>query len=105
MKEFILCAAILYDDGKEHPHQPKNIESGIVICGRRHHNCYATLSSLLGNIDGKLLVGREGQGFVTSRDRYVDRFEAFKIAKLNNQIYHHCFDDDEEGILTSEDLY
>lgn len=105
MRERILCAAILYADGKAHPHQPKNIETGLVICGRRHHNCYATLSGLLGGLDGKLLVGRDNQGFITSEDRYVNRNEAFKIAKKENQIYHKCFDDVEDGILTSEDLY
>ena len=37
--ERILCAAIWYNDGKKHVHQPINIETGFVICGRRHHNC------------------------------------------------------------------
>lgn len=37
MKEYIICAANHYDDGKKHPHTPKNIEQGFVICGRRHH--------------------------------------------------------------------
>lgn len=45
-KEFIICAAIWYNDGKEHIHQPKNIKKGFVICGRSHHNCYATASAL-----------------------------------------------------------
>lgn len=32
----IMCAAIHYDDGKQHTHQPYNIESGLVDCGWRH---------------------------------------------------------------------
>ena len=105
VKEFILCAAIHYKDGKVHTHQPVNIESGLVICGMRHCNCYSVLSGLLGDFDGKLLVGRDGQGFITSHDRYVDRQEAFLIAKANNQIHHKLFDNDDTGTLCSEDLY
>jgi hypothetical protein len=43
VKEWILCAAILVEDGEEHLHQPRNIKTGFVICGRRHHNCYRIL--------------------------------------------------------------
>ncbi len=28
-----------------HDFQPKNIESGFIICGRRHHNCFATMKN------------------------------------------------------------
>lgn len=45
--EYILCAAIWYDDGKEYPHQPVNIKEGYVWCGRRHHNII--------NLRGRLL--------------------------------------------------
>lgn len=37
MKEYILCSANHYDDGEKEIHGPKNIESGFVICGMRHH--------------------------------------------------------------------
>lgn len=41
MKEpYIICAAVHYNDGNNYPHQPINIGSGIVIAGRRHHNCF-----------------------------------------------------------------
>lgn len=102
MKEYILCAAIHVKDDMEYEHQPKNIETGFVICGRRHHNCYMTLSFIPGA--DKLMVGREGQGFLTNTDRYVDRKEGYQIAKSANQIlidYH----EPEEPILISEDLY
>ena len=93
-KEFILCAAIKYQD--------------TVICGRRHGDCYTILKKLLTpyiHPDDIILPEREYQGFITSTNRYVDRKEAFKIAKENNQIWHNLFDDVDENILTSEDLY
>ncbi len=43
MKEKIICAAIHLNDGNIYQYQPKNITSGIVIAGRRHHNCFLTL--------------------------------------------------------------
>jgi hypothetical protein len=46
--EFIICSALYYNDGASHLHQPKNIDTGFVICGRRHHNCYGTLAAIIG---------------------------------------------------------
>jgi len=96
--EYILCAAIWFDDGKVHVHQPKNIESGYVICGRRHHNCFAT-SMLLKKKPNMIDIV---QGFVSSHDKFYDRQEAYKIAKENGQLQ---FDDDNGKTLISEDLY
>lgn len=104
VKEFILCAAIHYRDGKVHTHQPVNIESGLVICGMRHCNCYSVLSGLLGDFDGKLLVGRDGQGFITSHNRYVDRKEGYHIAYAAKQIKIKSLDNPDPK-LYSEDLY
>jgi hypothetical protein len=106
-EEYILCAAIWVQDGKWYPHQPKNIGSGMVIAGRRHHNCFATL--LLAG-EGKkihlLTDGDKGQGFITNTNRYVDRKEGFKIAKAANQLLNpNLYSTTEENILTSEDLY
>lgn len=99
--EKILCAAILFDDGKEYVHQPKNIQTGFVVCGRRHHNCYATLVAVLGDdkwVETKIDF-EQTQGFVTSLDRFVDRKEAAKIAFKAEQI------DTQHTILISEHLY
>ena len=97
-KEWILCAAIWYRDGKKHEAQPRNIESGFVIAGRRHHNCYATAKALCGgdrvqelkleNIENTMTREeyKDHQGFITSLDRYVNRQEAYEIARANNQI-------------------
>lgn len=120
MIEYILCSAIWFRDGKKYDSQPKNIESGFVISGRRHHNCYATLQSIFrfvkyGYLEEQqpeekeilkwfnYLEEREVQGFLTSEDRFINRKEAYDLAIENGQ----C---DKEKIisknfLTSEDLW
>lgn len=104
--EFILCAAIHYDDGIIYEHQPINIQTGLVICGRRHHNCIINASIMLGDRYSSRLVDRASQGFITSMDRYVDRKEGYKIALANNQVIHNFHDpDNTDQILVSEDLY
>jgi hypothetical protein len=111
LHEFIICAAIWIDDGIAHEDQPNNINTGFIVCGRRHGNCYQTITSCaaepIRNLINSMTTNelRNYQGFMTSFDRYVDRKEAFKIAKANNQICHNLFDDIDENILTSEDLY
>ena len=104
--EFILCAAIDY--------------GGNIICGHRHSDCYKVLKALIGNIDTDKLPDRDGQGFLTSLNRYVGREEAWKIAKENKQIIYglKVSDRDDEkiekwlgmtekpkSILISENLY
>lgn len=106
--EFIICAAIWFNDGKKYNHQPKNIESGFVVSGRRHHNCFSSVQSIgkaLG-YDKTMVVKkgieleeREKQGFITNKDRFVDRIEAAQIAYEAKQI------DKPLKRLFSEDLY
>ncbi len=91
-KEYILCAAVLY--------------KGIVISGYRHADCALVLKELLTDHIGFVdTPERKDQGFLTSHNRFVDRREAFKIAKANNQIWHKMHDDADDIELTSEDLY
>lgn len=98
-KEYILCAAIWFDDGKPHVHQPVNIQSGFVVCGRRHHNCFATLTVIQEDKAERLELRKKSvQGFITSTDRFVDRKEAGSIAFNSAQA---AFTD----CLFSEDLY
>ncbi len=98
--EYILCAAIHFKDGLKHEHQPKNIESGHVICGRRHCNCFQTHYILSDNRPEHI------QGFITNTNRFVDRKEAYKIAFEANQIIGPNKGYSENSIgLTSEDLY
>ena len=79
---YIICAAIWVRDGKEYSHQPRNVDSGIIICGRRHHNCLLTLKEL--DQHKRMDVIRSGneieQGFMTTDDRFVTRKEAGEIA-------------------------
>lgn len=100
---YIICAAVWYDDGKEHVHQPKNIKSGFVVCGRRHHNCFITSFILNGEQSVQTKVKDEDwvikQGFITSDDRFVDRKEAGQIAFDAGQIKKMT------KRLFSEDLY
>ena len=90
-KEIILSAAIDYN--------------GTIISGFRHSDCYKVLKNLIGNLEDSNLPQREHQGFLTSKNRFVSREEAFKIAKERHQIIHYMFEDDEVGQLISEDLY
>lgn len=112
MKEFILCAAIWINDGLKYDEQPVNIDSGFVICGRRHNNCYKTIAILKGNVNTYLRNlnlsdedYRKQPGFITSLDRFVNRKEGWEIAKLNNQIQFGNSDNNDDEILISENLY
>ena len=88
--EFILCAALDYN--------------GTIISAARHSDCYAVIKELFAN---PVLPERDKQGFLKSRNRFVDRKEAWKIAKLNNQIRYgeEASDNGEDSILISENLY
>lgn len=98
VKEYILCAAIWYKDDNNHQHQPKNIQSGFVVCGRRHHNCFMVASICLAE-NYSSVKGTAKQGFITNLDRFVDRREAGMIAFNANQI------NEPTDCLFSEDLY
>lgn len=98
MSEYILCAAIWFDDEKEHVHQPKNIKTGLVLCGHRHHCIFPQTQKSVAQRqkDG---IKQEIQGFLTNTNRFVDRTEAGKIAFDAKQTKKHC------STLYSEDLY
>ena len=95
--EYIICSAIWFQDGNMgHPHQPKNIETGYVICGRRHHNCFSVYMM----IEGLRTKNQSSiQGFLTNYDRFVDRKEAAEIAFVAEQIQ------EQKDVLYSEDIY
>jgi hypothetical protein len=98
-KEFIACSATHFDDGKEHVHQPKNIETGVVICGLRHHNIYRTKQLIPEDV---LALHPHVTGFLTNKDRFVDRVEGLRIAEAAGQIVHkHC----PKHELMSEDIF
>jgi hypothetical protein len=102
--EYIICAAIHYDDGIWYEHQPKNISTGIVVAGRRHHNSIMTVHILADmNLEKakKFRAMKQTQGFLTSRDRFLNRQEAWVLAVEVGQIEA----DEKENTMFSEDLY
>lgn len=105
-EEYILCAAIWYNDKQYHEHQPINVSNGFIICGRRHHNCFMLFqllnSKLLESLKVNLSLEHNKnmiQGFLTNRDRFINRKEAGKIAFESGQIKKKT------DCLFSEDLY
>lgn len=94
-QEYILCAANWYKvPTSKCEHLPKNIDYGIVVCGRRHHNIFATVAKI-----SEDFMSLCEQGFMTSKDRWVDRKEAGQIAFKAGQTKEL------RKILFSEDIY
>jgi hypothetical protein len=100
---YIICAAIWYQDGNQYLHQPRNVDSGFVVAGRRHHNCFITTFILNGEDQTQENVRNESwkivEGFLTSDDRFVNRKQAAEIAYNSKQTLKL------KEVLFSEDLY
>lgn len=86
--EFILISAIDY--------------KGILVTGYRHSDC---IDFAIEHIDNNVNRQNSICGFLTSKNRFVTRKEAFEIAKKQNQIWHKLHNGVDENILVSEDLY
>lgn len=95
-QEYILCAAIWYKDGKPYHGQPINIDNGFVVSGYRHHSIIGTLGLVFDFYTSKI---EHVQGFLTSKNRFVDRVEGMEIARALGQT------DSDKAKLFSEDLY
>lgn len=87
--ERILCAAIWYKDLPNQRIMLTNQDKGVIIAGFRHGHCMDIIAD-----DG---VGETVQGFITNRNRFVDRKEAAKIAfeakqvrELHDILYSEC---------------
>lgn len=97
-REYIMCAANYYDDGKDHPHQPFNIDKGFVVCGWRH-GCigmtYMALNKKAKRWDDCV------QGFLTNKNRFLTRAEALPVARESGQVIGDILG----GELTSEDMW
>ena len=107
-KEYIICSAIWY---KELPlikpevlkirgFAPYNVDRGIVFGGWRHTNCLYQKVAITGLSDSD--SGDFEQGFLTNKNRFVDRVEGFNIAKEANQLLNM---DKTNPYLYSEDIY
>lgn len=97
-KEYIMCAAIWFDDGKKYNLQPSNIDSGLVLCGWRHGCIFPQIGGLVGERQ-KLGIFEREQGFLTNLNRFVGRKEAAHIAFNAGQI------DQLKETLFSEDVW
>lgn len=84
-KEICICAAIKTEDGK-------------VVRGHRHGDCFIYMDS------HKLKILNSIQGFITSKNRFVDREEGRKLQDLAG-IKSADQDGYRGNTLFSEDLY
>jgi hypothetical protein len=108
IQEQIICSAIWYKtlalkmpealEGRGT--RPYNISEGIVFSGWRHHNCMYQMVAITGLTDFQ--AGHGEQGFLTNKNRFVDREEGAKIALACGQIEKLEFSSKD---LYSEDLY
>lgn len=95
LPERIMCAATHFNDRKQHPHQPINVNMGYVICGHRHHNCLYT-NAIIGGEKYPDMV----QGFLTTKNRFLDRREAMTLARQ-----YLDYLPEKQTALFSEDLW
>ena len=103
--EYILCSAVWFDKVPLENEEvlrlrgcsPYNVDRGIVFCGWRHFNCIYQLVAIFGKSTHEL--GEVEQGFLTSKNRFVGREEAGKIAYEAGQT------DELKTYLYSEDVW
>ena len=107
-KEYVICAAIWYKH-RFREHIPRgfvaqNIDKGMVIGQWRHPNCiYTHRQSRLGRCIGS---DRQVQGFLTSKGRFVDRWQAMELAYLANQVsYDRAFKKEYCGEVIDSDSF
>lgn len=108
--EKVICAAIWYKEldklsekwipTVEVYMRPKNIDRGIVICGYRHPSCMYTMIAITGKRSVAIECGEYVQGFLTSKNRFVDRQEGAKLFILGGGELKYSSEE-----LYSEDLY
>jgi hypothetical protein len=107
-QEYIACSAIWYkelelkkpDVLKPRGFSPYNVDKGIVFSGWRHGNCMYQMVAIYALRDFE--AGESIQGFLTSKNRFVDRKEGAKIALACKQIKKLQFSKTD---LYSEDIY
>lgn len=95
-KEICICSAI-------------KLPNGEIVRGHRHNHCYDIVRArpeTLRTEPGRLAVINAKQGFVTSRNRFVDRNEAMAIQRASGSPSSYGKDGEYIGeSLFSEDLY
>jgi len=94
--EYVMCAAIWVDDDTEYHNQPYNIPIGVVYCGWRHPCVMYQYRSTF-----PVATVKEVQGFLTTKNRFLNRAEALILVLENGQLTKPIIG----GVLTSEDLW
>lgn len=79
LEEYILCAAIRRITPREHNCNYHSNDIPLIELGYRHHD-------ILIRFRGEVSTTPSDQGFYTSNGRFVDRFEAYDIAKAAGQL-------------------
>lgn len=98
-EEHILCAAIWYKEVTPRAtNRPINTPGGVVLCGFRHGDVISQVLPLIEKRQFEL--GEHIQGFITSKNRFVDREEGAKIFIDCGGVLKYS-----ETKLYSEDLY
>ena len=83
-KEYILCAAIRRKQPREgSPYWEGTNDIMDIEIGYRHHDIFHRFNNR-GDYEVSILM--EDQGFYTSKGRFVDRYEAMKIAYEAGQV-------------------
>lgn len=94
-KEYILCAAIYYENDFEIMQGPFPFPTGWVLCGLSH----LQIMELYTSMTGKLTSEFNTKGFLTSKNNFVSREKAAQIAFDVGQTKEKKYQ------LFSDDLY
>lgn len=108
-RETILCAAIWYREIEKYFPQyelykkflPVNCDKGVVFTGHRHAHCMYLMCAITGKRSVVTDCGEYVQGFLTNKNRFVDRQEGAEIALDAGQLIREIKVEN----LFSEDLY
>jgi hypothetical protein len=103
IKEHIICAANWYKDlplkkDFDVNFRPINCDRGVVFCAHRHAQALYTMVAMTGLRQCE--AGEEIQGFLTNKNRFVDREEGARIFIENGGNLQYS-----NKLLYSEDLY
>jgi hypothetical protein len=96
--EYIMCAANWIDDRKHYKHKPFNIDTGLVFSGWRHGQINETSNN---QFPHWLFVQFTTQGFLTTKNRFLNRKDALELVKKTGQLTKPLIGEE----LTSEDLW
>lgn len=93
-REYILCAAIWVETDEDYIFKPFNVDKGLVYSGWRH-------PQILEIIPKEYRTVRKVQGFLTNKNRFLNRHDSLELVKENGQLQGETY----SSFLTSEDLW